>query len=559
MDTPLDHFCRYDELTDHLRELAAAHPNLVTLESIGQSHEGREIWLVTVTDRSTGDHADKPAMWVDANIHATELTASVAAINLLRRLVEGFGTEDEITAALKTRTFYVVPRVNPDGAELALADDPRLLRSGVRPWPWTDRWEQPGLHKQDVSGDGRILSMRVADPTGAWTTHPEDERLMVPVPPTGLTAGARYRMLDEGLLAEYDGYTIPTPRAVQGLDLNRNYAAGWGTSVPGSGDFPGSEPEIHAVMRAMTARPNICGFNAYHTFGGVLLRPSSTQADSSLPPGDLWMFKELGARCTELSGFGVHSTYEDFTWDRSETMSGASDDWAYEHLGIFAWTTEFWDPIFAATGERAPTTLWSVSIDPDIELAVLRWFDEHHPGAYVDWTEVEHPQLGTIEIGGWDSLRSWSNPPAGRLAEEVAPHADFAVFQALTAPCLAVEQLTAESIGTDVWRITAGIANTGYLPTTVTELAAKRSIVRPVVADLELPAGATTVEGTATRQLLGQLAGFARARFSGGNDGTPNRAQASWVVRAEPGTTVTVAASHQRAGTARAELTLRVD
>ena len=49
--------------------------------------------------------------------------------------------------------------------------------------------------------------------------------------------------------------------------------------MAGSGDHPLSEPEIDAVVRAITARPNICGFNAYHTYGGVLLRPSSTKAD----------------------------------------------------------------------------------------------------------------------------------------------------------------------------------------------------------------------------------------------------------------------------------------
>ncbi|MEZ5226996.1 MAG: M14 family zinc carboxypeptidase [Acidimicrobiales bacterium] len=58
----VDHFCRYDELTAYLHRVAGDHPDLVGLTSIGQSHEGREIWLVTVTDRATGDHADKPAM-----------------------------------------------------------------------------------------------------------------------------------------------------------------------------------------------------------------------------------------------------------------------------------------------------------------------------------------------------------------------------------------------------------------------------------------------------------------------------------------------------------------
>ena len=74
-----DRFLRYDELTAWLRELASAHPDLVELASYGTSHEGRDLWLVTVTDTAAGAGATKPAHWVDASIHAVELTATVAA------------------------------------------------------------------------------------------------------------------------------------------------------------------------------------------------------------------------------------------------------------------------------------------------------------------------------------------------------------------------------------------------------------------------------------------------------------------------------------------------
>lgn len=551
---PVDRFLRHDELTSLLHAAAAAHPDLLAVTSIGQSYEGREIWLATVTDEATGPHHEKPAMWVDANIHATEVTGGAAALNLIQVLLGGHGDDPKITEALRTRTFYVVPRVNPDGVEAALADIPTYLRSSTRPWPWSDRWARPGLHREDVDRDGRILSMRVPDPTGAWTPHPDDARLMVPVPLDG-TDAPRYRMLDEGTIADHDGYTVPTPRPVQGLDLNRNFPAGWGTSVTGSGDFPGSEPEIQALVRAISERPNICGANAYHTFGGVLLRPSSTRADASLPPVDVWTWKQLGAVCTELTTYPVHSVYEDFTWDKSDTMSGAADDWMYEHLGVFSWTTEFWDAIHAATGERAPTSIWYVSLDPAVELAVLRWFDQHHPGLYVDWYPFDHPQLGPVELGGWDWFRSWSNPPVSRLAEEIAPHARFAITQALASPKLAVELAECEPLGEGMWRVRAGIANTGWLPTTITDWAAKHNLVLPLVAELELPDGAT-VHGGPVRQELGQLRGAGAARFTDHHDGTPHRVLATWIVAAPAGTSIGVTARHPRAGTARATVTL---
>ena len=75
--------------------------------------------------------------------------------------------------------------------------------------------------------------------------------------------------------------------------------------MPGSGDHPLSEPEIDALVRAIVARPNICGYNAYHTAGGLLLRPSSMGADSTLPPGDVWVWKQLAERGTALTGYTV--------------------------------------------------------------------------------------------------------------------------------------------------------------------------------------------------------------------------------------------------------------
>ena len=71
-----DRFYRYHELTAILKAFAADYPHLVSLESIGTSHEGRDIWLVTVTNAATGPAADKPAFWVEGNVHATELAAS---------------------------------------------------------------------------------------------------------------------------------------------------------------------------------------------------------------------------------------------------------------------------------------------------------------------------------------------------------------------------------------------------------------------------------------------------------------------------------------------------
>src|SRR5512147_2814045 len=133
-----DKFYRYAELTHLLKAYVKEYPNLLRLESIGKSHEGRDVWLVTATNFKVGEDAEKPAFWVDGNIHASEVTASTAALYLIHSLVTRYKKDPNTTRALDTRAFYIIPRVNPDGAEWALADKPRLIRSSTREYPYLD-------------------------------------------------------------------------------------------------------------------------------------------------------------------------------------------------------------------------------------------------------------------------------------------------------------------------------------------------------------------------------------------------------------------------------------
>jgi hypothetical protein len=91
----------------------------VQLSSIGKSHEGRDIWLVTVTNSVTGPAEDKPALWIDGNIHAAELTASTACLYFLHQLATG-SDNPKLRHLLDT----------PHGLHLP-APEPRRRRAGA--------------------------------------------------------------------------------------------------------------------------------------------------------------------------------------------------------------------------------------------------------------------------------------------------------------------------------------------------------------------------------------------------------------------------------------------
>jgi len=561
-EVSFDRYYRYAELTRLLRELADEHPGLVQLRTIGRSFEGRDIWLATITNAATGPDLEKPALWIDGNIHATELAGSMACLYLICHLLKRYAVDPEVKRCIDTRAFYVCPRVNPDGAEWALADVPRLIRSSTRPYPHD---EEPigGLKREDIDGDGRVLTMRIRDPDGPWKVSDRDARLLVRRDPTE-TGGQYYRLLPEGRLEHYDGSLIALQPHKEQLDLNRNFPASWRQEYEqfGAGPFPASEPEVHAVVSFIASHPNIIGAVAFHTYSGVLLRPYSHKADDTLPVEDLWTYQKIGARGTELTGYPNISVFHDFRYHPKEVITGSFDDWMYDHGGVFAWTVEIWSPQRQAGIADYKFIEWYREHPIEDDLKLLKWNDEVLGGkGFVSWYSFQHPQLGPVELGGWDALYTWSNPPHGLLEKEVERFPPWLVWHLLISPRLVIREACALALGDDTWTVRLVVQNTGWLPSYVTKRALSNKLARGVVCEIELPQGARLETGN-PREELGQLEGRAYkpaapsgwAGWSG--DVTDERLKVEWVVRAPARGVVRLTARHERAGTARTELTL---
>jgi murein tripeptide amidase MpaA len=558
-EVSFDRYYRYDDLTRILQAYAQEYPHLVRVESAGKSYEGRDIWVVTVTRFETGADTQKPAFWADGNIHATEVSASSAVLYLLNKLCTQYGKDADITRALDTRVFYLCPRVNPDGAEWALADKPKIIRSSTRPYPYD---EEPieGLRQEDVDGDGRMLTMRIPDPNGAWKISPEEPRLMVRRDPTE-TGGTYYRLLPEGVIDNYDGVLIPLQPKKEGLDLNRNFPANWRQEKEqqGAGPFPTSEPEVRAIAQFIASHPNITGAVTFHTYSGVLLRPFSDKPDEKFPAEDLWTYQKIGQKGTELTGYPHISVYHDFRYHPNEVITGVFDDWMYEHLGVFAWTVEIWSPQRQAGINDYKFIDWYREHPFEDDLKMLKWSDEVLEGkGYVDWYKFQHPQLGEVELGGWDFHYAFRNPPPPFLEKEIAPLADWVIWQGLISPKLEILEATATPLGGGAYRIRLVVQNTGWLPTYVTKTALEKKVTRGVVCEIELPEGAMLETGK-LREELGQLEGRAYKPSAPSGwvaDPTEDRLKVEWVVRAPAGGEVNVIARHERAGTAKATLRL---
>jgi murein tripeptide amidase MpaA len=555
-----DQFYRHTELTRLLQDYAAALPRLVQLRSIGKSFEGRDIWLLVITNTATGADTDKPAFWVDGNIHAAELTACTACLYWLHQLVSGYEAGDaQARQLLDTRTVYMVPRLNPDGAELALADKPRHIRSSTRPYPY-DEPAVEGLTVEDVDGDGRILSMRIPDPHGPWKKHPQEPRLMVAREP-GEFGGTYYRVIPEGTLTNFDGFRIQVNPDKEGLDLNRNFPAWWRQEFEqtGAGPYPASEPEVRAMVEFCVTHPNIGAAVSFHTHSGVILRPMGTSSDDDMTPEDLWLYKRLSDRGAKLTGYPAISIWHDFKYHPKQIITG-TQDWLYEYLGALFWTVEIWAPNKEAGITDYKWIDWYREHPPEDDLKLLKWSDEQCGGrAHVDWYPVKHPQLGMVEFGGWDRMNYWRNPPPALREREAARFPGWLMQLALSLPRLEVLRAEVRALGEDTWRIRFAVANAGYLPSYVTQRAKERKTVRGTVFSIHLPPSAQLVTGK-EREIGNHLEGHAAKTslqaFLPNRDITGDRAVAEWVVGGKRGTATGLSASADRAGTVRTEVTL---
>ncbi len=554
-------FLRHDALTARLREYAEARPDIVELRSLGRSHEGRDIWLVVLTRQSTGADTDKPAFWIDGNIHAAELTASTAALYYLHQLCSRDGEDAGITHLLDTRVVYLCPRLNPDGAELAMADVPRFIRSSTRPYPF-DEEPVEGLTMQDVDGDGRVLYMRIADPHGPWKKHPMEPRLMVPREP-GEIGGQYYRVLPEGLLESWNGVNVTVNKDREGLDLNRNFPSHWRQEFEqlGAGPYPTSEPEVRAMVHFLVTHPNVGAAVSFHTHSGVILRPMGTQPDEKMTPEDLWMIKRLSDSGERLTGYRCVSSFHDFKYHPEEVITG-TQDWVYEHLGALFWTVEIWAPNKEAGIEKYDWIHWYRDHPPEDDLKLLKWSDDQCGGlAHVDWQPFDHPQLGPLEIGGWDRMNFWRNPPPFLREREAARFPAWLTQLALSLPKLEVLKAEAQRLegSEDTWRIRFAVANGGYLPAYVTRRAKQREVVRGTVFEIDVPAGARLLSGKPREvgpHLEGHAATSSLQAFLPERQLTGDRALQEWIVRAPAGTVVSLKARADRAGAVQASVTL---
>lgn len=551
----------YDEMWTALRDWQAEYPDLMRLDVLATSREGRQLPLVILGDQRMGDDLSRPALLVDANIHAGEVAGNAVAMFFIQNLLKGYGDRPDLTHLLATRTVYVAPRLSVDGAELYMTT-PGRVRSSPRLYPHSS--PPHGWVPRDVDDNGHIVSIRVVSEDGAYAIDELDPRVMRPREP-GEVGGTYYHVFVEGQidrtvkLGEMPAFAQMQLAVRQGMDFNRNFPIRWAgeSGQTGAGPFPLSEPELYGLAKFVESHPNIAGYVALHTSGGVILRQPSTGPDTVLSETDRELFTRVAEVGEKVSGYFARSNYQAFASGHEKVlMPGAADDWMYDHMGVLGFTVEIWDLARAAGArgyaEHGVSHLMTLTMEQDREdlRKIFAFVDQEAiADGFFPWRAFEHPDLGPVEIGGLNAKFLVQNPPPRFLPRECERVSAFLERVALALPRLKLGSVTAKREAPGIYRVVVEVVNQGYLPTSSTDKG--RQLGSPALsAYLD---GAEIIEGRSPQELP-HLNGYGDQ----GAYGPPHsqRGYATWVVKAESGTVVTMEVRSPRAGRVTTSLTL---
>lgn len=476
MQKSYEHYFNNEDLLEFLKFHKQKFSQYFDYESIGKSSLGEDIWLITLTDKQVARADQKPAFWIEANIHASEVTGTQGALYFCERLLEAIEKENgnlkianqdfSISTILQKITYYILPRFTPDGAR-AFFQQKNSSRSTPLERPF--HYSESTFKRKDLDGDGEITLMRWQDPAGPFKELDGFPGVLVPRSPFDLDDGRKYyNVLPEGVFENYDGFT-KVKNYDYGYDFNRqapSYFMPEGMQK-GAGEIPLEFPEPRAVVEAFRKRKNIYASNSYHTYGGFVIKTPANVKDSDVPFEDMMVMQKMGDILTEKTDYTLHSGNDDFVYTPGQSLPGTFDEWYYLNQGVLGITVEYWDLWAQAKMNWKKAVEKYESLSSDNMVKLLTWAKENLKTSdyFSEWKKVNHPQLGEVEIGGFKSAFFVTNPPLKYLKNELEKTFQGTFLNSLMFPDVQIKEKTVEAIDANSFKATIVVMNKGYLPT----------------------------------------------------------------------------------------------
>lgn len=465
-----NHYYDYQGISELTERLAKAHPDLVKRSTIGKSWEGREMWMLTISNFKVGDYNKKPAMYIDGNIHSNEIQGTEVSLYTAWYLAESFGQIDFITELLNDKTFYIIPTINPDGREYYMKgpNNANSPRAGMKPIDNDGDGEIDEDGYDDLNGDGHVTFMRKKSDRGAFKTDPNFPDRMIRV---GSDEFGEYDLLGyEGLDNDGDGRVNEDGSAFS-YDPNRDWGWNWQPDYiqRGAHKYPFSLPEMKNVQNFVMQRPNIAAAQTYHNRGGMILRgPGAAEDVGTYNRADIRVYDAIGERGERLlPGYNYYIVYDDLY-----TVFGGELDWFYGIRGVFTYSNELFTGFEFFNKEGEGSEIYN-EFDRDLLFG----------DGIVKWEKFDHPQYGEIEIGG--NKKNFGRAHPGFLLEQTAHrNMAFTLFHAYHTPKLVIDEISEKDLGGGLKEVTAVVTNERMIPTHAS-IDLQYNITRPNYISLE--------------------------------------------------------------------------
>ncbi|MAG55427.1 MAG: hypothetical protein CMJ83_03965 [Planctomycetes bacterium] len=456
-----DRYPDHDQVTAMCKDLARRHPERVRLFSMGRSIEGRPIWVLEITDRSSSAPGEKPALYIQGGLHGNEISTVTTALWIAWYAATNPLGRRGATRLLRDTTLYIAPAVNPDGSHHHVTEPHTHWRPrfNYRPHDADGDGKKDEDPYDDLDGDGEIGLMYAADPKGPYGLV--DGRLMRGRGRSGWRLVGREGKDDDG-----DGkFNEDRPG---GINLNRNFPVGFKSRR----DFEGhrglialSEPETQAIAEFIVSRPDIACVVDLHSHADCVFYWTGPDAGAD----DAALLKGIADRAHTSLGYAPKPL--------THAGAGLCIAWAFGERGLPAVLIEL-----APT--RGPRDAYRASAWPDGGIIPVRPF--------------QHPQLGRVLIGGDKTKLAERNPHPRDivwLGEHVRNWVDG---ERTKLPHLTLSDPVAVREGTG-FVMTGVVVNEGAYPTE-TARAAQMNHAAPITLAIE---GGRLLRGPAELGVLG--------------------------------------------------------
>jgi len=299
------HYYSYDELVDLLKQLKQNYPDVFTYDSLGKTHQNRDIWLAKISDDVQINDNEEPDVFYSGGVHGNEKPGYQNVIESIISILENYtspNVNESFTKRIKNivnnSELFFIPMVNPDGCEANTRKNGRInkcifgksLFAGVDicrnfDYLWEDADEHPFRY---------ILIPRTL----------EDIKFII--------TQKNFYLFERGVIR------------YPALDFGSTHGFGFYR-----GPYAFSEPESSSIKKFFENH-SITIWLDYHIFGEEI-RPPKCWSDNG---EDSITFYSIAENISKFNGYKI------FEEPKCLNISGRPYEWAYKNYNIFNFIIE---------------------------------------------------------------------------------------------------------------------------------------------------------------------------------------------------------------------------